>query len=294
MGTGLSRSDDAAASRASRRLIQTMPALALMLGGVRAAVGFLVAAWRGAGVALSLAGVGVGAFLLGVRWGATPAWQAVWLGAALLAAIIAQSALYRLALVRPGIEPGGLQWGRAEGRLLAVWLLTAIFLFILGLLAFTALIASAYAVASAGNGFAAAEPATWARAVDGRGRFAVGAVAVAAAAALVWARMRICLAPAASVARGRVQVLSTWPITRGSAWPITAAWALISVGPMLLLLALSHFAPIAPATSWAIIVAVALAKGLVVAGLWLPLDAGLMSYLYRRLDPPSPASPPSP
>nr|MDQ2860998.1 hypothetical protein [Pseudomonadota bacterium] len=92
-------------------------------------------------------------------------------------------------------------------------------------------------------------------------------------------------------ARGRVQVLSAWPITRGRAWPIAAAVVLIGLGPALLLAALSLPAPMPAGHSAAIAAAIDLARGLVVAGLWLPLEAGLMAYLYRRLAADRPDNP---
>ena len=271
-----------------------MASCGLIVGGVGPAVRLLALAWREAWAALIAAAATIGAVLTARSLDAAPAWRAAWLGVALLAALIAQGALYRLALARPGVGPGGLQWRRTETRLLAVWLLTAIFLFILGLLLFTALIASAYAVASAGAGFVAAEPATWAMAVDGRGRLVLGAVGVVGAAALAWAALRLCLASAASVARGRVQVLSAWPLTSRCAWRLGLTLALVGAPPAALLATLFFVGNAAAAAPPIAAGAVGLAQGLVVAGLWLPMNVGLMAYLYRRLDlaqPPNPFPP---
>ncbi len=268
-----------------------------MIAGGVAAIRFVAPAWRGASAVLLLTAGAFGGLLTAAGWGEAAAWRGAWLAAALLVATVARGALYRLALGRPGVGPGGLQWRGAEGGLLAVWLLGAVFLFILGLLAFVALIASAYAVASAGAGFVAADPATWGPAVDGRGRLVVGAVGVVGAAALLWAALRLSLAAAASVARGRVQVLSAWPLTRRYAWTIGLALALalaLIAAPLALLLAALSFAggALKPAPP-IVAAAVGFAQGLVVAGLWLPMTVGLMAYLYRRadsaaLEPPPP------
>ena len=210
------------------------------------------------------------------------------LALALLAATAAQGALYRSALAHPGVGPGGLQWGKVETRLLAVWLLGAIFLFILGLLVFVALLSCAYAVASAGAGFVAADPATWGPAVDARGRWVVGVAATLGAAALIWASLRLRLAPAATVARGRVQVLSAWPMTRAMVAPILAATVLIGLALAALLAALVFLGKTGAAEGAFIVGAINLAQGLAVAGLWLPLDAGLMTYFFERSDSAQP------
>jgi len=291
VGAGLSRPDPPRAG-GGPDLTGSKQSMKLIVGGLGPAARLVATAWREAWAALILASVSIGAFLAATDGG--PARRCAWLAVALLASLPAQGAVYRLALARPGIGPGGLQWGHVERRLLVVWLLTALFIFILGLLLFIVLIASAYAVASAGAGFVAAEPSTWARAVDGRGRFALGAVAAIGIANLLWARMRICLGPAASVARGRVQVLSAWPITRGRAWPIAAAAVLISVGPGLLLAALAFGILPAAGKSAGIRDLADMAQGLVIAGLWLPLDVGLMTYFFRRLAADRPDNPAAP
>jgi len=269
-----------------------MRSMELIVGGLGPAARLVATAWREAWGAMILASVSLGGLLIAADFG--PGWRGAWLAATLLATLAAQGALYRLALARPGIGPGGLQWARAEWRLAAVWLLSALFMAILGLLLFILLLASAYAVASAGAGFVASEPATWAAAVDGRGRFALGAVAAVGLAALLWARLRLSLGSAASVARGRVQVLSAWPITRGRALSMAVGVVLVGLGPVLLLAALASGTPFVAGKSAAVRDLADLAEGLVIAGLWLPLDAGLMSYFYRRLAADQPDSPAAP
>ena len=184
----------------------------LIAGGLDAAWRFLAPAWRGAWAAMTLGGAMTGLWLVAGLGGVSIGWRAGSLVVAGATVLIAQGALWRLALGegRPG--PGGLQWGGPELRLLAVWLLSAAFLGVLALLVFVVVLCFAYAAASAGVGFVASDAATWGPAVDARGRIVVSAVGLSGAAALVWAATRISFASSASVATGRVQVLSTWPL----------------------------------------------------------------------------------
>lgn len=240
-----------------------------MLGGLAAGWSFLGPAWRGAWAALTPAGLTVG---IGF---ARSSGALLALGAA--ACLVAQGALWRLATGGGGLGPGGLQWGRLELRLAAAGLLSGAFLFVLGLLAFVVVLGFAYAAASAGPGFDPADVATWAPAVEDRGRILVTAVGLVAATALIWAATRISLAFAATAARGRVQVLATWPLTRGRAARILAARALALAGPAAVIALAAQAAPVWLAR---------LVAGLAAAGLWLPLDVGLMAYLHRQAPRP--------
>ena len=231
-----------------------------VIGGVVAAARFLPAAWRTSWAALALTGATLAlAFAGGGGW---------WLAVAILA-LTARGGLWRLALGegRPG--PSGLQWGRIEGRLAAVWVLTVLFLAILGMLLLVIMLCCAYAAASAGRGFDPAQVATWAPAIDGRGRGLLGAVAAVGGGALTWAGLRTSLAEAASVARGKVQVLAAWPLTRGRTLGLLAAYLAIAAPAIGTALARPAGPPAWP---WAVLEAVA------VAGLWLPMSVGLMAY----------------
>jgi len=261
-----------------------MASRSLVIGGLEAALRFLAPAWRGAWAVLVLASV-LGGVGLATRGAAT---HGLWLTLALLAAVAAQGALYRLALSegRPG--PAGLQWGRPEWRLLAAAILTLVFLFILALLVFVVVLCFAYAVASTGKGFVASEIVTWAPAVEGRGGIVASVVAIMCGLGLTWAAARVSLAGAATVASGRVQMLSTWPLSRGVAWRIVLAKALVGVGPVAIMLVLTHISRLAgPGSGAGAAWAFNLVEGLVIGGLWLPLSAGLMAYLYGRLRPVS-------
>jgi hypothetical protein len=204
----------------------------------------------------------------------------------LAAVTIALGALYRLALSQGTPGPAGLQWRRAEWRLSAVLALSLLFLSILGLLAFVVILAFAFAVASAGHGFVTALPMTWAGAVDGRGRVVMAVVWAVVLSGMAWAALRLSLAPATSVARERVQVLASWPITRGLVWPILAGQVLLGAAPLgvaaALLAGASRLVHPSPLALWSL----GLAAGLAVAGVWLPLSAGLLAHIYRHRGAP--------
>jgi hypothetical protein len=258
----------------------------LILGGVGAAVGFMTTAWARAWGAMVLAGGLFGALWAGGMLAPRSPWRWGSLLLVLAAVTVAQGALYRLALRQGTPGPAGLQWRRAEWRLSAVLLLSLIFLSILGLLAFVVILSFAFAVASAGHGFITALPMTWGAAVDGRGRAVMTVVWALVLCGMGWAALRLSLARASSVARERVQVLASWPITRGLVWPILAGQVLLGAAPIgvaaALLVGLSRLDHPAALTLWS----ASLAAGLVFAGGWLPLSAGLMAHMYRRQGAP--------
>jgi hypothetical protein len=250
--------------------------------GVVAGLGFMATAWARAWAAMAVAGGVVGsAWALGLLSPGAP-WRFVALLICLATVLVAQGALYRLALDagRPG--PGGLQWERLEWRLAAVLGLSLLFLFILGLLAFVVVMSFAFALASAGRGFIVALPMTWAGAVDGRGRAVMTVVAGLAAVGLVWAATRISLGPAASVATGRIQVLASWPKTRGLVLPIVAARVVLGAVPIGVAVAIFAWTARGAATGSWLAVAGGVAGGICLTGGWLPTSAGLMAYLYRN------------
>jgi len=202
-----------------------------------------------------------------------------------LASVAATAGICRLAL---GLGGGGLRWGVDEWRVLASALLMILLAVVLLMLLLVVVLALAYGVASAGKGFVAGQTATWASAVDGRGRLVVGAVALAGMAAIVWVMVRLFLAPAASVARRRVQVLSVWSLTRGMAWRLAAVMVWVGLTPAALLLAIAAASRLAPHHAVVLAWLAHLAQGLVAAAIWLPLKVGVMTYAYPRLAADSP------
>jgi hypothetical protein len=209
-------------------------------------------------------------------------WRLAALLTCLAAFVVVDGALYRLALGTGKPGPGGLQWGRPEWRLSAVLLLSAVFLSVLGLLAFVVILAFAFGLASAGHGFILALPMTWSHGVDARARLAMALVAGAAFAALAWAAARLSFGPAASVAMGQIQVLASWPKTRGMVLGIVVGRVVIAVGALgiaggVVFAAARSFPQSPPVLALASVIA-----GLCVTGGALPLSAGFLAHLYNR------------
>jgi len=260
------------------------PSAVSIPGAVEGAFGVLWLAWRRAGPALLVASVCLGLWL---QLGAAGAIGVKLLGLLIpcLACVAATAAVCRVALGLGGVTP---RWGRDEWRVLASGVLMILLAVVLLMLLLVVVLALAYGVASAGKGFVAGQTATWASAVDGRGRVVVGAVALAGMAAIVWVMVRLFLAPAASVARRRVQVLSVWSLTRGMAWRLAAVMVWVGLTPAALLLAIAAASRLAPHDAVVLAWLAHLAQGLVVAAIWLPLKVGVMTYAYPRLAADSP------
>lgn len=255
--------------------MSTLPAIG---GALAASARFLVPAWRGAFAALLLVILGL-TLAIGARLGALGAGAAdVWGFATTLLLLVARGALWRLAMGvgRPG--PGGLQLGVVEGRLLIVAALRLLFLSVLGLLMFVLVLAVAFAAASSGHGFVVSQIATWAPAVDVRGRVLVTIVTLAGAAGIAWAALRISLAEAATVASAKVKLLESWPLTRGRVLAILISSAVLAA-PLLLLRAAAY----TPLGAWAI----SAVGGLWIGGVWVPMSVGLMAYFYSIRVPPA-------
>jgi hypothetical protein len=254
----------------------------LSIAAVGGAWRFLAIAWRRAWAAMLITGAALGApWALGL-WSPRSPWRFAALLAAAGAATMVEGALYRLALGsgRPG--PGGLQWGRPEWRLGAVWGLTAAFLFVMGLLALVVLFFAGLGVAASGPGFVMRLPTTWAGAVDGPRRLVVAVVGAICLAGLIWAATRIALGAAFSIDKGKVQLLATWPSTRRLVAPILLGRVLLGLGPIGVALVLLWSISRADHPPAVVVWTASLAAGLALAGLWLPLSVGLMAYLYRR------------
>ena len=163
-------------------------------------------------------------------------------------------------------------------RLGAAWILTLVFLVVLGSLLFVVFLSSAYAVASAGSGFVSSDVRTWASAIDGRGKIVLGVVGLVGLASLAWALTRVSLAAAATVAHGKLQVLSAWPLTRRLAWRLLLV-RLAIVAPFAVLCAWAWRTSIGNPALGAWLLPTTAAASLI--GVWLPLNTGLMTYIYR-------------
>ncbi len=219
-----------------------------------AAFAFLGPAWRSAGPWL------VAAWLI---CAAALQWAGAWWLAALVAIALARVMLWRSRVADKAA------FAVTFGRLGAVWGLGALFLAILSSVVLVVFLACAYAVASAGPLFDAREVASWAPAIDARGRTVLGIVAAIALAAWAGALSRIGLAEPASLARGKVQVLSSFALTRGRAVDLTLGRLLLA-GPAIVLACMS----------WRGRVFAGL-EALLIAGLFLPADVGFIAHQYE-------------
>jgi len=269
--------------------------------GAGAAFGFLRRSWLRAAGALSLTGLlGAAASIafLDHRFARAGLLALGYL----LAAVMAQGALFRIVHVErqhakrqpddrvwsPGF--GGFQWGGVEWRLLGAAVLRGLLFGLLAALTLTVL-AAVYvglAAAEAGPNLPVADPAHWRRTLDPFGWTVMSGLGLVGAGGLCWIGLRLYLAYPASVARGRVQVLSTWILTKGHAWRIGGGVVLVLLPVAGVMLAARIGQGMGATNGWGDSRLAAGVYRLVAClgqtFLMLPLGVGLMSYLYDRLD----------
>lgn|GEM_PF-5330516 len=253
--------------------------------GVRAGYGFIPVAWRAVPAALIVSGLTATSYFYADAAHLGRLAVLVTLVAHLLAGAVAQGALFRLALNQSGVGPLGLQWRGLETRLLGLTLLTLLFFGVV-VLVLTIVVASAIIGVSiaAGVPFQPTSP-DWLAEMGLIGGLILALVVIAAYVVFVWLAIRLSLAAAATAAVGRIQLLSTFPLTKGHVWRLLGS-LLIVAGPVIVvalvngaMTGLSGGAPGAASTGLAIV------TGLLVAFVYLPAAAGLLVYLYRRLAP---------
>jgi hypothetical protein len=247
-----------------------MQAYQRVVADLSAAFRFAPTAWRRAWWVLAPVGV---AWALALSPGRGRTWTVI----ALAFSLLGSAELYRISTTAKAAA-----WAADVWRLALVWILTLALFAVLASLLFVVFLASAYAVASAGAGFDAADVRTWAPAVDARGRLVLAVVAGVGVGLLSWAMTRVALAPAATVAARRLRVLNTWPLTRRLGWSLLFSRLVIG-GPVLALVYVVARQPRVDAAAAApgawMLGALA---GLVIAGVWLPLNTGLMAYIYQQ------------
>ncbi|HTI68252.1 MAG TPA: hypothetical protein VL460_11965 [Caulobacteraceae bacterium] len=220
----------------------------------------------------------------------------------LVATAMAYAALMRLAFAdehpddpefRPG--PQGFQWGRPEWRLLGVALLV-LFAYVIALL-MVIFVAMLVLVVSGVSGAVkeGATPEALLAALGPGATTVLGLLMIAFMVGMIYAAVRISLAPAATVSRKRISVFETWRLTKGQAWPVLLATLLVSLPSIVTALVLAVVVrqtghPTGPEGALQIAMPgaliVGLLPGLVVAYLQLPLGVGLVAYLFRGLRPP--------
>ncbi len=235
----------------------------------------VAAAWRGLAAALRRAWAILGLAVLAASVAALgvlpPAAGFGILLICIAAAVISQVTLARqyLAETKPrSISIAALQ-------VAASWLLAGIFLCILLSLVLVVAACLGYGTESAGVGFKGQDPTTWMKAVDGRGRIVLDVVAVVGSTGMAWVAGRIGLFVVATVAAGRIQMLSTWPLTRGRAWHLIAALVL-ALGPVGLVMAvLAAGNLVQPPISHVAQAVMALVIG-------MPLFVGVTAHFFQR------------
>lgn len=200
-----------------------------------------------------------------------------------LAGVMANAALLRLAFAdeHPGdpdfrIGPQGFQWGRTEIRLLGAILLVALF-FVLALLVLL-LLAVVAAIATMALGHPNAPIPTPQTPLPPAGQLAISVLVTLFVLAGLWVAVRICVYPAATVAEKRVQVFSTWALTRGHFASIFAALVLVLAPAMILAVGIEACSAF-PAVQGVLALVFAAVSAFVVG----PMVTGLYAHLYRIL-----------
>jgi hypothetical protein len=211
-----------------------------------------------------------------------------------LAGVMANGALLRLAFAdeHPGdpefrVGPLGLQFRRTELRLLGAIALVCFFVVLVFL--FMLLLMVVVAIATMALGHASLPTPTAQTPLPPEAQAAVSVMLLVFFAMATWVLVRICPYPAATVAEKKVQVFSTWAMTRGAALQIFAAMMLLMVPIFALAMAVSA-AHAFPAVQGALSLVFA-AVGSFVVG---PMLTGLYAHLYRTLRHGAPVTAPPP
>ena len=262
--------------------------------GTAAAFDFLKRAWLRTAGALALTSLMMTASVAAVLVRDLPAAGGLIL-AYVVAAVMAQGALFRIVLSERRASAqsasagwSGLQWGQMEWRLLAVTLLRAALFTLLVALLLTVMAALYIGLSAARSGHAVGDVANFRGPMDPLISMVLSSTAIAGAIGLSWVGIRVFLAFAATAILGRVQLLSTWPLTRGHAWSILGSLILVSA-PMILAASAIRAGRVLLSVRFEEHPANAAVLGLIMgvshAFLVLPLSVGLMAYLYDRLGP---------
>lgn len=253
--------------------------------GVKAACDFIPTAWKAAPGALALIAVTSVSYLYA---DVADLGFAALIGALLAqvaAGAVAQGALLRLGLGKPGIGPLGLQWRGVETRLIGLSLLMLL-LFLVVVLVLAIVVGALIIGLSVATGaqFRPTDP-DWFMSLGVVGALALGLIVVAVYWLIIWGAARLALASVATVALDRIQLLSTFTLTRGRAWKIFLS--LLVLGLPIVVLggvggALTGFGGPAPGPGASL---VSVLLGLFIAAIYIPAACGLLVYLYRAIAP---------
>ena len=256
-----------------------MAAKAPVLESVRAAIVFARASVPRVTGVLGLV------MLLNIASDMASGWAAgaLTLVATLLGSLMANAALLRLAFADEhagdpdfALGPQGFQFGRPELRLLgAIGLLmlfavlALLFMLLLDVILTIALVVTVHGQTAIPSATSTLPPDV---------QIMLKLLTLVLALALLWAAVRVCLYPAATIATARIQVFSTWNLTEGNWWRIFAAFVLLLLPAIVLagfLAASQHFPPLQAGF--------AILSAAVNAFVEIPLFCGLYAHLYKHL-----------
>jgi hypothetical protein len=247
----------------------------LILESLRAGVVFLPRAWSRPWFVALIAMTAAAGLATVISAGAT-----AWLSPAIVVLAVfylplAQAPLYALA----ASQAAPLNEGVARYlRLLAVNLLTLVFLAAPALLLSVIGLGVAYGMAYAQPGFDPKNAATWT--ASGPVLLGGGAVVAVGGLGMLWLLSRVSLGPAASVAERRVVMLSTWPLTRGLGWRIAAARLVLGGAALLLLWLVQRLIPAGASPQIAPIVC-----DVLFVAVGLPVEVGVLSFFFDHRSP---------
>lgn len=209
------------------------------------------------------------------------------LAANFLALVMAQGALYRVALdgVGEGAKgrrgPLGIQWGWLESRLALVTILLFVLLAFVAAILIFILVVALLGVAGGDAAMSATSPDELMAGLSPAARRAFNIGAFLAFVALLMLITRLLMAGPATVAKGRLQFLSTLAITRGQVLRLAMAILLVNL-PIFALQGLAwaivELVPAPGVDHWVDGIATALTPLF-----FIPVSVGMTSYVYQRL-----------
>ncbi len=226
----------------------------------------------------------------------------VGLGASVIISLMSNGAIFRLAFADrhvgdPAFAPGpsGLQWRALEWRLLGATGLLIAFEMIIAVLLLIAVGAVAAGLMLSHGGLARPPqtPEAIVAALGPAGGAVVSLLAIVGYGAFLFVAIRLGLTTAATADEGRIQVLSTWRLTRGQFWRMVGSLFVI-IAPLTLFSMVVGATNVSMqggvATTVQLSPSAALVSGLLMGvlsgGVMQPLIAGVLAYFYRKLKAP--------
>jgi hypothetical protein len=200
--------------------------------------------------------------------------------------LMAQGALFRLAIAEMSgsapepVGPSGFQWRGVEWRLVGLTL--RLYLLIVAVVVVVVfLLAAALGPTVNEAALSGMTPEEFVATLTPEQRRVIAIGFAAVAALLTWVSARLSLALPMSAHGPRIQLFASWPLTRGTAWPIILGSALL-IAPIFLLVAIAGaiWADQPATAAWAVGLVVAIGQFF-----YLPLSVGMLTWLYLQLRP---------